>query len=86
VASFSILALGVGVLAAVIIGIAMVMMLARRQASDDQPPASLPSDFVAPPTSSGSRFRGADESEAQFKERVARERAAAAAADAAKKT
>ena len=69
------LILGVVVLVAVIAGVVMVVVMARRQASGEAP-ASVPSDFVAPVSSGGYRFRKTDESQAEFKDRVARENAA----------
>jgi hypothetical protein len=69
----AVLALGIVAVVGVVVGVVMVIALARRQASLDAPPASQPTDFVAPVSSGGYRFRHTDESPEAFKERVARE-------------
>jgi hypothetical protein len=75
-----ILFLGIVVLAAVIIGVLAVIAMARRQAAQDAPPPSEPSDFVGPVSSGGYSWRKPDESKEDFQKRVARENAEAAAA------
>jgi hypothetical protein len=77
VGSFSVLVLGVMALVVVVAGVAMVVVLARKQASVEQAPESQPGDYVAPVSSGGFTFRKTDESAEQFKERVARENEAA---------
>ncbi|WP_394844109.1 hypothetical protein LZC95_44535 [Pendulispora brunnea] len=67
--------LGIIALAAVVGAVVAVVVLAGRQAKEEQSPESEPTDFVAP--SSGGRYtwRQVDESTAEFKARAARERA-----------
>lgn len=72
-----VLLLGIGALIAVAGGVVAVMLLARRQQSMDAPPESEPTDFVAPVSSGGYRWRRTDESPEEFKARVARENAEA---------
>ena len=67
-----VLALGVIALFVVIAGVAAVLLLAARQAREDQGPASVPTDFVAPVSSGGYTFRRTDESVEDFKARIAR--------------
>ncbi len=66
-------ALGIAAMVVVVIGVAIVMALARKQVEGDEAPASERGDFVAPVSSGGYRFRSPDESPEEFKERVARE-------------
>ena len=70
-----ILILGIVALAAVIAGVLAVIGMARRQAMQDTPPPSEPTDFVAPVSSGGYSWRRTDESAEDFKKRVARENA-----------
>lgn len=70
-----VLVLGIVALAAVIIGVLVVIGMARRQAATESPPPSEPSDFVGPVSSGGYRWRQPDESAAQFKSRMAAENA-----------
>ncbi len=74
----SVLALGVIALVCVVGGVAAVLVLARRQVSEESAPQSLPSDFVAPVSSGGYRWRKTDETPEEFQARVARENAEAA--------
>jgi hypothetical protein len=71
------LILGFAAFAAVVLGVVAVIVLARRQATLDASPTSQPSDFVAPVSSGGYRWRKTDESPEAFKERVAQENASA---------
>jgi hypothetical protein len=71
-----VLVLGIVVLAAVVIGVLAVIGMARRQAAQESPPPSEPSDFVGPVSSGGYRWRQSEESAAEFKKRVERENAA----------
>lgn len=70
-----VLVLGIVALAAVIIGVLVVIGMARRQAAQETPPPSEPSDFVGPVSSGGYRWRRPDETAQQFHERVAKENA-----------
>ena len=72
------LALGIFALAIVVVGVVVAIVLAGRQADVEAAPRSEPSDFVAPVSSGGFAWRQTDETPEQFKERVARENAAAA--------
>jgi hypothetical protein len=69
--------IGVGmlVLFVVVVGAVVAFTMAGRQAMDEAGPPSEPSDFVAPVSSGGYRWRGVDETAEQFKERIARENA-----------
>jgi hypothetical protein len=69
------LVFGIVALVVVVAGVIWAVVVAQRASRDDAAPESKPGDFVAPVSSGGYRFRGADESEAEFKERVARENA-----------
>ena len=64
------LALGIVAVMVVIVGLVVAVVLAGRQADVEQGPKSEPSDFVAPVSSGGYRFRAPDESPEQFKARV----------------
>ncbi len=77
----TVLVLGVVVLAAVVAGTLAVISLAQKQRMQEQPPTSVPSDFVAPVSSGGYRWRKTDESLEQFHARVAQENAQAPAPD-----
>jgi hypothetical protein len=66
-------ALGIAAMVVVVIGVAVVMALARKQVEHDEPPPSTGGEFVAPVSSGGYRFRAPDESPEEFKARVARE-------------
>jgi len=70
-----VLLLGVVALVAVIAGVATVLALAARQAREETAPVSHPSDFVAPVSSGGYRWRRTDESLEEFHARIARENA-----------
>ncbi len=78
------LALGVIALVVVIVGVVAAISMAGRQAadSDERSPNSIPSDFVAPVSSGGHRWRNVDESIEEFRARVAHENASIAAAGA----
>jgi hypothetical protein len=67
------LVLGIVALLVVIVGVTYAVVVAQRASRDDAAPESKPGDFVAPVSSGGYRFRAADESEGEFKDRVARE-------------
>jgi hypothetical protein len=69
------LVLGVVAIVVVAAGMALALRLASRQEIEETPPSSVPSDFVAPVSSGGYAWRGTDESEQAFKDRVARENA-----------
>lgn len=73
------LALGILALFGVVIGVVVAIVMAGRQARADRPPVSEPSDYVAPVSSGGFAWRSGDETEEQFRARVARENAAAEA-------
>lgn len=73
------LVLGLVALVVVIGGVVATILMASRASRDDRPPPSEPSDFVAPVSSGGYRFRQVDESTEDFRARVARENAEAAA-------
>jgi hypothetical protein len=73
------LMLGVLTIVAVVAGMAVAFRLARKQSAEETAPQSQPSDFVAPVSSGGFAWRSVDESQEQFKDRVARENAASAA-------
>jgi hypothetical protein len=75
------LLLGVITVVAAALGMAVALRLARRQETLDEPPTSVPSDFVAPVSSGGYAWRSTDESQEQFKDRVARENAPVSAVD-----
>ena len=70
--------LGMGVLALLVVigGVVMAIIMAGRQASEERPPMSEPTDFVAPVSSGGYAWRNVDETPDQFKQRIARENAA----------
>jgi hypothetical protein len=76
------LALGIIALVVVIFGVVAAISMAGRQAADneDRSPNSIPSDFVAPVSSGGHRWRNVDESVEEFRARVAQENASIAAA------
>ncbi len=57
----------------VVIGVVVVMALARKQVEADAAPPSMGADFVAPVSSGGYRFRAPDESPEDFKKRVDQE-------------
>jgi hypothetical protein len=76
VGSIAVLIIGIVALVVVVGGLLAVLVLARRQASEDKAPESMPSDFVAPVSSGGYRWRRTDETIEQFHDRVARENAA----------
>ena len=63
-AAMPVLLLGIVVLAAVVIGVLAVIGMARRQAAQESPPPSAPSDFVGP-VSSGLRRRWPERSPAE---------------------
>ncbi len=65
--------LGIAAMVVVVVGVAVVMALARKQVERDEPPASVGADFVAPVSSGDYRFRKPDESPEEFKARVAQE-------------
>jgi hypothetical protein len=66
--------LGIAAMLVVVIGVVVVMALARKQVEhDDVAPPSRGADFVAPVSSGGYRFRAPDESPEDFKARVDRE-------------
>ena len=69
----AVLALGVAVLIAVVVGVLVVVGMAKRQASVEAPPPSEPTDFVAPASAGGYRWRKTDETAQEFKTRVATE-------------
>ncbi len=71
------IALGMIALLVVVAGVVAAIVMAGR--SSDRPPPSEPSDFVAPVSSGGYRFRQTDESPEEFRARVARENDEAAA-------
>lgn len=71
--------LGLGLVALVVVVGAVIATIAMAARSADRPPPSEPSDFVAPVSSGGYRFRQVDESTEEFHARVARENAEAAA-------
>ncbi|MFO0678968.1 MAG: hypothetical protein U0169_20740 [Polyangiaceae bacterium] len=73
-----ILVLGIAVLVAVIAGVVAAIVMANRAERADAPPSSVPSDFVAPVSSGGYRFRKVDESPEDFRARIARDNADAA--------
>jgi hypothetical protein len=75
------LALGIFALVIVVVGVVVAIVLAGRQADVEAAPKSEPSDFVAPVSSGGFAWRQTDETPEQFKERVARENAAASRKD-----
>ena len=66
-------ALGIAAMLVVVIGVAVVVALARRQGIADAAPPSVGGDFVAPVSSGQYRFRSPDESPEEFKARVDRE-------------
>jgi len=70
------LILGVLTIVAVAVGMGLALRLANKQDREESPPTSVPSDFVAPVSSGGFAWRSVDESQEQFKDRVARENAA----------
>jgi hypothetical protein len=70
-----VLILGVVALVAVIAGVLAVVAMARKTWEREQPPPSAPTDFVAPASSGGYRWRKPDERPDEFKERVKRENA-----------
>jgi len=69
------LALGMIAVGVVLVAVVVAIVFAGRQADQDAAPKSEPSDFVAPVSSGGYRFRRTDETPEQFKERIARENA-----------
>ncbi len=68
-----VLFIGIAALVAVVAGVLAVIALARKQESDDRPPPSLPSDYVAPVSSGGYHFRHSDESPEDFHKRIDQE-------------
>ena len=66
-------ALGIAAMLVVVIGVVVVMALARKQVEADAAPPSVGGDFVAPVSSGGYRFRGPEESPEEFKARVDQE-------------
>jgi hypothetical protein len=78
------MALGMGIVALVIvaIGVIVAIVFAGRQADQEAAPKSEPSDFVAPVSSGGFAWRRTDESPEDFKRRVAQENAGAASGPA----
>ncbi|WP_394851102.1 hypothetical protein [Pendulispora rubella] len=66
--------LGIIALAAVVGAVIAVVVLAGRQAKEEQTPESEPTDFVAPSSDGRFTWRQVDESTAEFKARAARER------------
>jgi hypothetical protein len=70
-----VLVLGIVALVVVVGGVAVVLMMATRQARDESTPASVPTDFVSPVSSGGYSWRRTDESLEQFQARIARENA-----------
>jgi hypothetical protein len=65
--------LGIAAMVVVVIGVVIVMALARKQVETDEAPKSANGEFVAPVSSGAYRFRAPDESPEEFKARVARE-------------
>jgi hypothetical protein len=65
--------LGIAAMLVVVIGVVVVMALARKQVEGDAPPPSQKGDFVAPVSSGGYRFRSPDETREDFKARVEKE-------------
>lgn len=63
-------ALGVIAVLVVVVGVAIVIVLASRQSAEDQAPPSSTADYVVPVSSGGFRFRQADETPEEFKEHV----------------
>jgi hypothetical protein len=78
------LALGIIALVVVIVGVVAAISMAGRQAAanEERSPNSIPTDFVAPVSSGGHRWRNVDESVEEFHARVAQENASIAAAAA----
>ena len=62
--------LAIAAMLVVVIGVVVVMALARKHVERDAPPPSVGADFVAPVSSGGYRFRDPEESPEQFKARV----------------
>jgi hypothetical protein len=75
------LLLGLLTIVVVVLGLTVALRLARKQETEESAPASIPSDFVAPVSSGGYAWRSVDESQEQFKDRVARENAPPASSD-----
>lgn len=73
------LLLGIMAFAVVVGAVIAVVVLAGRQAKEEQTPSSEPTDFVVPSSRGGYTWRQTDESTAEFKARVAREAADAPA-------
>jgi hypothetical protein len=69
--------LGLVALAAIVAATLAVITLAQKQALKDAPPSSQPTDFVAPVSSGGYRWRQTDETLEEFHARIARENAQA---------
>lgn len=67
-----VLVLGIVALVVVVAGVAVALLLASRQAREDGPPSSVPTDFVAPISSGGYSWRRTDESLEDFQARIAR--------------
>jgi hypothetical protein len=61
---------GIATLIALVVGVALMMRFARRNALVDAPPPSQGADFLAPVSSGQYRFRTPDESPEEFKARV----------------
>jgi hypothetical protein len=66
-------ALAIAAMLVVVIGVVVLMALARKQVEADAAPPSMGGDFVAPVSSGGYRFRAPDESPEDFKKRVDQE-------------
>ena len=64
------LILGLVALVVLVVGVGLVLVRGAREARDEQGPASRPTDFVAPVSSGRYRWRAADETEEQFREKV----------------
>jgi len=61
---------GIATVVVVVVGVALVMRFARRNALIDAPPPSQGADFLAPVSSGQYRFRAPDESPEEFKARI----------------
>ena len=64
-------ALGAVALIVVVGAVIAVIVMAGRQEKEERAPVSLPGDFVAPVSSGGYAFRRTEESEDEFKKRIA---------------
>lgn len=65
--------IGFGALALVIMVVIAAILLAERQSKEERGPASEPTDFVSPAQDGHFVWRDADETEQEFKARVARD-------------